>query len=548
MRRRIDKRFAWLLLLAAVCALPFLGKAFHIDDPFWIWTAKQIQVHPLNFYGYRANWFGTEQWMFEITKTPPLFAYFLWAASVILGWTEKAMHAACFIPAAITLGGSYFLAKESDTDYFYAALLVLVSPVFQICSTNIMSDMMMTGFFVWSVVFWVWGAKRSEPVYYFLSAVSTTLAVLSKYNGVLAIFVILAFEFLEKKRCRKELLFLFIPVGAVGFYEILTYKLYGVGLVAQTLSFTVNFTAGTNRDWLTSLMAGLSFLGGGTGLICFLGFFALKKQKMAGWFVVLVALAFIGGVTAGLKAVPQAQDQAQIWIGAVQTGIWAMGGTSILIWATLMVWRERTVQNGLLYAWLFGTFVFAVFLNWSVTGRAFLPIIVPVAIFATKFLKVQLPGLGRTKAALILLTLVLSTALNYADWSVARSAREFSLTLKKHFIDTGQTVWFQGHWGFQYYMEEIGAKPLDRERPQFKEGDIIVVPNVNAGLFELPESLVTEIAVVHKDVCSWATVFHGLKGAGFYTDLFGPAPFIFGRVPQATAWIYRAKKSVLLRD
>ena len=29
--------------------LPFIGKAVHIDDPLFIWTAQQIQKHPFDF-------------------------------------------------------------------------------------------------------------------------------------------------------------------------------------------------------------------------------------------------------------------------------------------------------------------------------------------------------------------------------------------------------------------------------------------------------------------------------------------------------------------
>ena len=45
--------------LWALCALtlfPFIDKPFHMDDPMFLWTARQIQKTPLNFYGFDVNW------------------------------------------------------------------------------------------------------------------------------------------------------------------------------------------------------------------------------------------------------------------------------------------------------------------------------------------------------------------------------------------------------------------------------------------------------------------------------------------------------------
>src|SRR5512137_1051868 len=50
-----------LLALAAftVCYAPFLWRPVQIDDPLFLWAARHIQSHPLDFYGLTANWFGT---------------------------------------------------------------------------------------------------------------------------------------------------------------------------------------------------------------------------------------------------------------------------------------------------------------------------------------------------------------------------------------------------------------------------------------------------------------------------------------------------------
>src|SRR5665213_1805124 len=54
---RLDDRMKFrspliLTLLVLVCLTPFLGKAFHIDDPLFVWAGKQIAQHPGNPYGF----------------------------------------------------------------------------------------------------------------------------------------------------------------------------------------------------------------------------------------------------------------------------------------------------------------------------------------------------------------------------------------------------------------------------------------------------------------------------------------------------------------
>src|ERR1022692_3832133 len=57
-----------LLLLALACLLPFGGKALHMDDPLFIWAAKQITRHPFDPYGFSVVWYGNRMPMSEVTQ------------------------------------------------------------------------------------------------------------------------------------------------------------------------------------------------------------------------------------------------------------------------------------------------------------------------------------------------------------------------------------------------------------------------------------------------------------------------------------------------
>lgn len=57
--------------------VPYVNKAFHIDDPLFIWPAKHIRTEPLDFYNFNVNWNGTMMPMWTRSQNPPLTSYYL---------------------------------------------------------------------------------------------------------------------------------------------------------------------------------------------------------------------------------------------------------------------------------------------------------------------------------------------------------------------------------------------------------------------------------------------------------------------------------------
>src|ERR1700730_11506065 len=93
--RRRSLAPALVLSLACVaCLAPFAGKAFHIDDPLFVWTAQHIREQPRDFYGFSVNCYFWSMPMSEVTKTPPLACYFLALAGALFGWSEVSLHIA----------------------------------------------------------------------------------------------------------------------------------------------------------------------------------------------------------------------------------------------------------------------------------------------------------------------------------------------------------------------------------------------------------------------------------------------------------------------
>src|SRR5437660_9268415 len=106
-------RDAFLAIAAAVAALaPFLNKAFHIDEPLFLWMAQQVSQHPADPYGFSRNWYVSAKPMFSIMQNPPLNAYYMALAAKVLGWSEPAMHSAFLVLAVTVVIVTFFVAQR----------------------------------------------------------------------------------------------------------------------------------------------------------------------------------------------------------------------------------------------------------------------------------------------------------------------------------------------------------------------------------------------------------------------------------------------------
>ena len=151
-----------LVIVTLLCLVPFLGKAFNIDAPLFIWSAQHIQSHPLDFYGFSINWYGTEERAAEIIKNPPFASYYIALAGFIGGWSEISLHLAFLLPAMLGVLGTYLLASELSQFPLTAALMSLLTPVYILSSTMVMCDTMMLAMYVWAIFFWVKGMRRDS--------------------------------------------------------------------------------------------------------------------------------------------------------------------------------------------------------------------------------------------------------------------------------------------------------------------------------------------------------------------------------------------------
>ncbi len=523
-----------LLTVATLAALlPFSGKAFHVDDPLFVRCARQVLVAPGDPYGFSVNWYGTSSPMAEVMRNPPLHAYLLAGAGAAFGFSERALHLALLLPAVAAVLATGALARALGGRPVLAGLLLLVSPGFLVSATSVMCDVTMLAFALLGVLAWVRGIPGGRAGALLLSGFLLAAAVLTKWNAVLFLPPLALHGLLVRRRPGVWLATLLLPVAAAAGFLAFAHARYGdAALRALALG-----AGGPDRPGPVAALTVLLVFAGGCALPALAAAPLVWGRRP--FFVALAAVAAAAGVAALAGVAPDprlAGEGGGRSIRLAQAGLFLFGGLSVLRLARPARPFRPSVEEALPGAWLLLTLAFALFLSWTASARYLLPGLPAAAILLSRA-----PGLSAAarrpalRAALILAPCAaISLAAAVADARLADSAREAAQRFAHYAPPPGGTVWFQGHWGFQHYMESAGGKALDAEGFAVRRGDFVVIPGNNPNTFPLDGRVFRLAREVEFPVLPWLSTMDRRAGAGFYASVWGPFPFLFARISPET--------------
>jgi len=184
--------------------------------------------------------------------------------------------------------------------------------------------------------------------------------------------------------------------------------------------------------------------------------------------------------------------------------------------------------------WVFGTFVFTGFLNWAINARSVLPLIPAAGILIARRVDALQAASARWRPARLAIALAVaggvSLWLTLADTELANSARTAATRIERKTMNQPGTVWFMGHWGFQYYMGSFGAHPVVVDDPPQRPGDFLATAGDRL-LFEVRPEFVASRDVIQIPMRLGITTIQSELGTGFYSSDLGPLPFAIGPVP-----------------
>ncbi len=537
-----------LILIIIICLVPFVDKAFHIDDPLFLWTAKQIGNHPADFYGFSVNWYGTEMAMSDITKNPPLASYYIAIVASIIGWSEIALHLAFLIPAIGVIIGTYLLARELCLQPAAATLSGMLTPVFLVSSTNVMCDTMMLAFWVWAVFLWVRGLEKNKSRFLFLSALFIAASALTKYYGVSLVPLLFLYSIFKRRGVGRWAFFLFIPVIILAGYQWATHVLYGRDLLIDAVSYTSGVREAEGTGIFPKALIGLAFTGGCLISVLFYSPLVWSKRVMAMGVLLTVLSILTLPLIKTIGIFPLHDGNGVRWGIVIQFCLFAVGGVSLLALAALDLRERRDAISLLLFLWIFGTFVFACFINWTVNGRSILPMAPAAGILLMRRIdrrnESYQPGDQRAAYWPLIPAVLISLLVTWSDYTLADTARSAAFEIHNKYRSQDSAVWFQGHWGFQYYMESGGGKALDIKRSELRRGDIVIIPAHSTNLYRLNPDYAQLYRQIHFYPCRRLATLDHSTGSGFYSHFFGPLPFAAGSVPSEEYYIYLISKSI----
>ncbi len=219
------------------------------------------------------------------------------------------------------------------------------------------------------------------------------------------------------------------------------------------------------------------------------------------------------------------------WFLALQIGLLVLGGVAVIALGLRELFAVRDPASFLLAGWLLGTFFFAGFVNWAINGRSILPMSVAAAILVVRRLEALPRGARSRRVAWLLVPAGLVAILVAAsDASLADVQRRAAARLTTAHQSEQGRLWFQGHWGFQYYMEQLGARPLNYDGSLLEAGDWIVLPRNNSNVQSAPLMHAVrsvELLSIVPDP-GFVSTLDPRRGAGFYYHAMGPLPFALG--------------------
>jgi len=563
-RRAVEEarfKFALLMALVLLALVPFLNKAVHMDDPLFIYSAQQILRHPTDFYGFTVNWYGFDQAMHHVNQNPPLAAYYLALVGYVAGFEEWALHAGFLLPAIGVMLGSYFLAWHLCGRPTLAAALTFVLPVTLLSSTTLMCDTLLLCFWCWSMACWLDAERRHKPWKFVIAGLCIAAAALTKYYGICLVPLLAAYGVACRTPLSRrpgtmplrgwdftsaQVVGLFIPCAVLLGFELWTWRLYGHGLVSDARGYAGAAREFTHEVWYRQLAFGLTLLGG-----CTLPVLLLAAHAWGRWGAATTMLVFgsVAGVIAwqgSYLGYAPSDERGWQWLMPLEAAAFLVSGIYVAILGAIDLYRRRDAESLLLAMWVAGTFVFATFMNWTLTSRTILPLAPAVAIWgvraadrplrASKFAANRI-GL----AVIVLLGLALSLAVAAADASWANSARQAARLIPEFLfsrdaIDPAR-LWFQGHWGFQYYLEQQGSRPMDFTRSKLLPDDFVVIPNFQANITPLPPAAADTEQPLGFHLLQGVSTISPAAGAQFYMSQNGlPFPYAFG--PNAPELYY----------
>ena len=460
-----------------ILSLPFINKAFHIDDTAYIYVARQIIKDPLHPYSFNFDWSSQSGLATHITN-PPLVSYYIALIILFFGERESIIHL-FFVLFPIIAGISmFYISKKFTNKPLVSALLLIGSVSFVAMMHDVMLDIPFLAFFLLSIVMFVYGVDLNNRYLLALGSIFGGFAYLTKYSGIIIIPILTAYAMLKKNS--KSLIYLIIPILLIVFWNLYTFVVYGAPHNSEILSWLLKSQNSFGAEsLLIRLLTNVVYIGGATifPLALLYPFLIDNKNKLilaattVAGAILSVMLFFISKNFIFRYTIPQ----LTLFVFLFSTGLFFLFVIA-RYYLKIIICNGQNANNIFLFLW----FIIVLFFISTLAGGAvrYITILIPpiIIIYFNVIDDCKLLNFKKLKNFIFFAlasTSILSIAVAYADYEFADVYRNFSEIASQYKTSDNQ-LWFSGHSGFQYYMQKKGYKILGLNDNSPKKGDIVI--------------------------------------------------------------------------
>jgi hypothetical protein len=515
-------------MLALVFTMANAVKPLVMDDSLYAFYAGQIARKPLDPYGFTM--LGYQKPTRAIGILSPVFMHYWWSVAIRLFGETPFLWKLWFLPVNLLLAGSLlvlFRRFARGWEWPLTAMTVL-SPVL-LPSPNLMLDIPGLALGLLAVATFLSACDRGRVSLAVAAGVAAGLQIGTKYTGLLTPAVMMAAA-LVSRRIGLGLLAGATAAGLFVGWEAWIASVYGeshflIQVAHKRLSLI---------DKLNLATAMVSNLGGVAPATALLGLVALRVKGR--WVRVLGI-----GIALGYALLAVARVDLPVFLAYGALAIGAMVAVAIRLCrpraGDVVPSGGPDRDDAFLVLWLLLEAAGALVLSPFSAARRAMGLVVVGTIMAGRLAsRTSLEGPRATRvrgvvAAGIALGFVFF-AVDLRDARAVRQAAEEAARLARA-NGPGGTVWYVGRWGFRYYAERAGMRPLVPDETRLRPGDSLVIADrriIQPSLVLDPEATepVGEVAV--GDRLPYRTQ------PSFY---YGRTPLQHADGPRITAQVYR---------
>lgn len=541
-------RMAAAFILPIVLLLPFINRAYNIDEPMFIWVAQQIVEEPLDFFGGHVNRSSGPQPMYEYNQNPPGFSYYLAIFGAIGGWSEPWLRIASLLAAGLCSLGTYLVAARLCTRPLFATALTVFTPGFFVSAATVMTDVGMTACYVWAVYAWFRWMDTGKRAPIAAAIILISAGALMKYYAITLVPLLAVYTLIKRRTTGPWIAALGIPVAVLLLFFLWSWHLYGVNLLQVAAEVAQDGSVRQGDTGIFREVVTLLFIGG-----CF-----APMALMAPWILRPIGLvAWLATVVAAMVIRIDGYSLVQLMLGLtdrfdipmrIQAGLMLAAGGVLMLLPLRNLAKKPCAEGVLLALWIYGAIIFTTLVNHLINARTLLPLAPAMAIVIARALPDANTTMQRAaRLAPLAAGAVLSLWVAWGDYAVAESGRRAAHDFAERAKQEGVHLHYSGLWGFQYYIEPSGATPFtasgtnlgEELKIHMQQGDLLAVSSDGREKWRYPPESFEEIEFSFVPNPAGIATYHPADQAGFYSHLSGILPYKFGLSHREEYGLYR---------